>query len=69
MNHPGLSTRAYNRVFMVARTFADIEGSEQIVSDHVSEAIQHRSLDRKVNLDPNNNLTNTGILKYYKPHL
>ncbi|HEX9136984.1 MAG TPA: hypothetical protein VF905_08585 [Nitrospirota bacterium] len=34
---------------MVARTLADIEGSEQIVSDHVSEAIQHRSLDRKVN--------------------
>jgi hypothetical protein len=54
---------------MVARTFADIEGREQIVSDHVFEAIQDRGLDREANLGPNNNLTNTGILKYYKPHL
>jgi magnesium chelatase subunit ChlI-like protein len=68
MKHPGLSTRAYNRVFVVARTLADIKGSEQTMSDRVSEDIQHRSVDWKANSCPNNDLTNTSILKYYKPH-
>lgn len=48
MQQFSLSARAYSKILKLSRTIADLDGAEEIRTEHVTEAIQYRSLDRNL---------------------
>jgi magnesium chelatase family protein len=47
IQHWGLSARAYHRILRVARTIADLAGSPQINTEHLTEALSYRCFERQ----------------------
>jgi len=48
MTELGLSARAYDKLRRLSRTIADVDGSDDIAAQHVSEAVGYRLLDRQM---------------------